>query len=90
MVEKKDVYEGEVVEIVPHEADGANYGYGKTITHVEIILKTSKGSKKLKLDPSVYDNLLKQKVEVGDVIYMDARTATIKVRRFSFVSVGNL
>jgi hypothetical protein len=79
MMEKKEVYEGEVVEITPFEADGVNFGYGKTISHVELVLKTSKGSKKLKLDPSIYDDLLKQKVEVGDVIYIDARSATVKV-----------
>jgi len=53
-------------------------GYGKAITHVELVLKTSKGSKKLKLDPSIYDDLLKQKVEVGDVIYIDAKSASVK------------
>ncbi|KAI6209551.1 DNA helicase [Aphelenchoides besseyi] len=78
MVEKKEVYEGEVVEIKPFEAEGADFGYGKTIARVELTLKTSKGSKTLKLDPSIYDDLLKQKVEVGDVIYMDARSASVK------------
>ncbi|KAI6191707.1 Pontin [Aphelenchoides bicaudatus] len=76
MMEKKEVYEGEVVEITPFEADGVNFGYGKTVSHVELVLKTSKGSKKLKLDPSIYDDLLKQKVEVGDVIYIDSRSAS--------------
>ena len=79
MMEKKEVYEGEVVEITPFESESHSLGYGKAITHIELILKTSKGSKKLKLDPSIYDDLLKQKVEVGDVIYIDARSATIKV-----------
>ncbi|KAI6205464.1 RuvB-like helicase [Aphelenchoides besseyi] len=78
MVEKKEVYEGEVVEIKPFESEGADFGYGKTIARVELTLKTSKGSKTLKLDPSIYDDLLKQKVEVGDVIYMDARSASVK------------
>lgn len=37
-------------------------GYGKTISHVVVGLKTAKGTKQLKLDPSIYDSLLKQKV----------------------------
>lgn len=78
MMEKKEVYEGEVVQITPFEQDGNNFGYGKAISHVEIVLKTSKGSKKLKLDPTIYDDLLKQKVEVGDVIYIDIKSATVK------------
>ncbi|CAD5234688.1 unnamed protein product [Bursaphelenchus xylophilus] len=78
MMEKKEVYEGEVVQVTPFEQEGVNFGYGKTISHVELVLKTSKGSKKLKLDPSIYDDLLKQKVEVGDVIYIDVKAASVK------------
>lgn len=43
-------------------------------------LKTVKGSKQLKLDPSIYDTLLKQKIEVGDVIYIEANSGAVKVR----------
>lgn len=78
MTEKKEVYEGEVVEVVPFEANGVNFGYGKSISHVEVILKTSKASKKLKLDASIYDDLLKQKVEVGDVVYIDVKASSVK------------
>lgn len=88
-MEKKEVYEGEVVEITPFEADAVNFGYGKTVSHVELVLKTSKGSKKLKLDPSIYDDLLKQKVEIGDVIYIDSRSASVKVWRFLFVFIND-
>jgi RuvB-like protein 1 len=42
-------------------------------------LKTTKGSKQLKLDPSIYDSLMKQKVEVGDVIYIEANSGAVKV-----------
>lgn len=38
-----------------------------------------KGSKQLKLDPSIYDVILKQKVEVGDVIYIEANSGAVKV-----------
>lgn len=49
------------------ETDNPLSGYGKAISHVVIGLKTTKGSKQLKLDPSIYDSLMKQKVDVGDV-----------------------
>ena len=37
-------------------------GYGKAISHVIMTLKTVKGSKQLKLDASIYDSLLKERV----------------------------
>lgn len=54
-------------------------GYGKTISHVVIGLKTAKGTKQLKLDPSIYENIQKEKVEVGDVIYIEANNGAVKV-----------
>jgi RuvB-like protein 1 (pontin 52) len=42
-------------------------------------MKTSKGSRELKLDPAVYDSLLKQKVAVGDVVYIEAGSGAVKV-----------
>ena len=54
-------------------------GYGKTVSHVIIGLKTAKGTKQLKLDPSIYESLQKEKVEVGDVIYIEANSGTVKV-----------
>jgi RuvB-like protein 1 len=43
-------------------------GFGKTISHVIIGLKTVKGTKQLKLDPSIYEGLQKEKVEVKSQI----------------------
>ena len=40
-------------------------GYGKVLLHVVIGLKTVKGTKQLRLDPSIYDNLQKEKVGGG-------------------------
>ena len=54
-------------------------GYGKTVSHVVIGLKTGKGTKQLKLDPSIYESLQKEKVEVGDVIYIEANSGAVKV-----------
>ncbi|GJP29916.1 hypothetical protein CLOM_g20373 [Closterium sp. NIES-68] len=76
--EKKEVYEGEVVELAPEETESVSGGYGKAISHVVIGLKTVKGTKQLKLDPSIYDALLKEKVSVGDVIYIEANSGAVK------------
>lgn len=54
-------------------------GYGKTVSHVIIGLKTAKGTKQLKLDPSIYENIQKEKVEVGDVIYIEANSGAVRV-----------
>jgi RuvB-like protein 1 (pontin 52) len=53
-------------------------GYGKTVSHVIIGLKTAKGTKQLKLDPSIYESLQKEKVETGDVIYIEANSGAVK------------
>jgi RuvB-like protein 1 (pontin 52) len=36
--------------------------------------------KELKLDPSIYETLQKEKVEVGDVIYIEANSGAVKVK----------
>ncbi|GMF05630.1 unnamed protein product [Ambrosiozyma monospora] len=76
--ETKEVYEGEVIELIPEEAENPLGGYGKTITHVVVGLKTSKGTKNLKLDPSIYEAIQKERVSVGDVIYIEANTGSVK------------
>ena len=68
--ETKEVYEGEVTLLTPEEAEDPLGGYGKTISHVVIGLKTSKGSKQLRLDASLFDSIEKEKIQVGDVIYI--------------------
>lgn len=76
--EVKEVYEGEVIELTPEEAENPLGGYGKTIKHVLVGLKTSKGTKSLKLDPSIYEAVQKEKISVGDVIYIEANTGAVK------------
>ncbi|XP_033118840.1 ruvB-like 1 isoform X1 [Anneissia japonica] len=76
--EMKEVYEGEVTELKPCETENPMGGYGKTVSHVVIGLKTAKGTKQLKLDPSIYESLQKEKVEVGDVIYIEANSGAVK------------
>lgn len=41
-----------------------SFRYGKAIDSVRLSLKTVRGSKQLKLDPSIYDSILKQRIEV--------------------------
>jgi len=76
--ETKEVYEGEVVELTPEETENPLGGYGKTVSHVVIGLKTTKGTKQLKLDPSIYEALQKEKVTPGDVIYIEANSGAVK------------
>ena len=76
--ETKEVYEGEVIELTPCETENPVGGYGKTVSHVVIGLKTSKGTKQLKLDPSIYESLQKEKVQVGDVIYIESNSGAVK------------
>merc|ERR1711910_82599 len=76
--ETKEVYEGEVTELTPAETENPMGGYGKTVSHVVIGLKTAKGTKQLKLDPSIYESLQKERVEVGDVIYIESNSGAVK------------
>lgn len=76
--ESKEVYEGEVTEITPEETENPLGGYGRTISHVVIGLKTTKGSKQLRLDPSIYEALQKEHVNLGDVIYIEASSGAVK------------
>ena len=80
MKEWKEVYEGEVTEITPSETENPLSGYGKTISHVIVGLKSTKGTKQLRLDSSIYESMLKHKVAVGDVIMLEANTGVVKVR----------
>lgn len=76
--ETKEVYEGEVIELSPEEAENPLGGYGKTISHVIVGLKTAKGTKNLRLVPSIYESIQKERVVVGDVIYIEANTGSVK------------
>ncbi|KAA8897420.1 TIP49 C-terminus-domain-containing protein [Sphaerosporella brunnea] len=76
--ETKEVYEGEVTDLTPEEAENPLGGYGRTISHVIVGLKSGKGTKKLRLDPSIYESIQKERVAVGDVIYIEANTGAVK------------
>lgn len=48
------------------------------MSHVIIGLRTAKGTKQLKLDPTIYETLQKERVETGDVIYVEANSGAVK------------
>lgn len=74
--EIKEVFEGEVVEITPQEREDSTSG--RILTSVSMTLRTAKGSKSIKLEPSVYEGLMRAKIRVGDVIYVEANSGTVK------------
>lgn len=76
--ETKEVYEGEVTEMTPVETESPEGGFGQTVSHVLLTLRTAKGTKQLKLDPSIYENLQKEKVNVGDVIFIESNSGGVK------------
>lgn len=76
--ENKEVFEGEVIELAPEETENPLGGYGKTISQVVVGLKTVRGTKQLSLDPTVYEALQKERVAVGDVIYIERNSGAVK------------
>jgi len=79
--EAKEVYEGEVTQLTVEETEdplGGAASYGRTISHVVLTLKTTKGTKTLKLDPVMYDALQKENVSLGDVIFIEANSGACK------------
>jgi RuvB-like protein 1 (pontin 52) len=79
--EQKEVYEGEVTELTVEETQDALQHantYGRTIAHVTLSLKTTKGTQTLKLDPTMYESLAKENVTIGDVIYIESNSGAVK------------
>ncbi len=46
-----------MTELTPEETENPLGGYGRTVAHVVIGLKTTKGAKQLRLDPAIYESL---------------------------------
>ena len=76
--ETKEVYEGEVTEISPEEKPDPSGSLTRIVSSVTISLKTIKGAKTLKLAPSIFECMQREKVQVGDVIYIEANTGVAK------------
>ena len=51
-------------------------GWKSSILYISLGLKTAKGTKQLKLDPSIYENLQKERVEVC-YLYSNERECTV-------------
>lgn len=62
------MYEGEVTELTPEYTEAEAGGYGRVVSQVLIGLRTVKGVKQLKLDPTIYDSLQKERVQVRDCV----------------------
>ena len=80
-IKRKSSSETTVPKPTPVETEapaGASVGIGKTVSHLIIGLKTAKGTKQLKLDPTIYESLQKETVSVGDVIYIEANSGAVK------------
>lgn len=76
--ESKEVYEGEVVLLTPVESENPFGGFGRTLSHILVTLKSAKGSKQLKLDPTLYESFQRESICVGDVIYIESASGSIK------------
>lgn len=76
--EVKEVYEGEIVELNPHEVDNALSGSGRVVSHLSVGLKSAKGIRQLKLDPAIFDSFKKARVAIGDVVYIEAGSGIVK------------
>ncbi len=74
--ETKEVWEGEVTELKTEEKE--DHENNKVVQSVVVTLKTTKGTKQLKLDPSIYENMTKEQVKTGDVIYIEASSGMVK------------
>eukprot|EP00917_Polyrhabdina_sp_WS-2016_P011242 GHVP01024833.1.p1 GENE.GHVP01024833.1~~GHVP01024833.1.p1 ORF type:complete len:463 (+),score=103.97 GHVP01024833.1:20-1408(+) len=76
--ELKEVYEGEVVDMIAEETENPHGGYGKAVSAINVTLKSAKGTKALRLAPQIHDSLVKEKVKVGDVVFIEVMTGVVK------------
>lgn len=76
--EKKEVYEGEITKLIPEETTETLLGYNQTISFVTICLKTMRGTKHLRLDPTIYEDMQREKIQVGDIIYIESNSGLVK------------
>jgi RuvB-like protein 1 (pontin 52) len=78
--EIKEVYEGEVTELAAEEAPvpEPSSGYTRSISRLIVGLRTTKGSRTLRLDPSVHEAVMRERVDIGDVIYIETVSGSVK------------
>jgi RuvB-like protein 1 len=76
--EIKDAYEGEVVELRVIDEESPFKPHSKEIKEIQIMLKAGKGSRKIKVSAALYEQIEKQKIVIGDVVYIEANSGVIK------------
>ncbi|ANQ08437.1 RuvB-like helicase [Plasmodium coatneyi] len=77
--DEKLVYEGEVVDMVVEENECMySLNKAKQINAIIITLKTVKGAKTLRLAPKIHEQIVREKIKIGDVIYIETNTGHVK------------
>lgn len=76
--EIKHVYEGEVIDIKIEEKEDPLNNYRKTVSNVYVSLRSMKRTERLTLNPMLSQEILRQKIMVGDVIYIEPEENIIK------------
>ncbi|XP_953307.1 RuvB-like DNA repair helicase, putative [Theileria annulata] len=76
--DEKQIYEGEVTELTAEEVENPTGGFAKCMNGVLVTLKTVKGSKTLRLAPQVHEQLVKEKVSIGDVIFIESGSGQVR------------
>eukprot|EP01084_Bolivina_argentea_P120130 212938_1 len=79
--EIKEVYEGEIFELKPIESQSniSNSNDNKpSISQICIGLKTTKNKKIIKVDPAIWQQIQKQKIKKGDIVFIEANIGKIK------------
>ena len=69
-----------MTELTPEETENPLGGYGKTVAHVIIGLKTTKGTKTLKLDPQIYESIQKEKVCLARNSLTESTLIPVRIR----------
>merc|ERR1712217_158782 len=81
IIENIEIYEGEIIDFIVKLDDLSKSKY------FFIKLKIKKETKQLKLDSKIYEVLLKEKIELGDIINIEINKGLIKrIRRCKFFS----
>ncbi|KAH8741638.1 Ruv DNA-helicase-related protein [Cryptosporidium ryanae] len=74
----KEVYEGEVVELVMEETENPHGNFGKAVSAILLTLKSAKGTKTLRLAPQLSEVFQKEKVKIGDIVYVESTSGIVK------------
>lgn len=74
----KEIFEGEITDLQIVETENFYGNFEKKVAHLLITLKSTLDSKQLKLDSTIYESILKQNIEVGDVVLIEVDSGSIK------------